>query len=645
MFSRLKRTVTGAPLNPFNPMVRQRLALIALLAWVGLGADALSSSCYGPEESYLALGSHTDLALYIAAISVATIFIIAVGYNQVITLFPSGGGGYKVATQLLHPYAGLVSGSALIVDYVLTITISIASGADAIFSLFPPALGVYKLYVEAAAIIVLFALNWRGMKEAIQVLLPIFLGFVITHFVLILYGIGMHSKGLTWLVPDTLHRTQVLSSSVGWLTVIGLTLHAYSLGSGTYTGLEAISNNVQRLKEPRVQTGRRTMFYLACSLSFTVGGIILLYLLWDVKPAPGQTLNAVVFHAILGDRGMGHAILSITLLLEAGLLFVAANTGFADGPNVLANMAANDWLPRQFRYLSSRLTIQNGLLLMGVAALGMLLLTAGAVSVLVVLYSINVFITFTLSLLSVSVYWATHRTSWHWIWHGAIAAVACLTTTVILCITVYYKFTSGGWVTLLITSILVFICLMIRHHYQRVSKKLSEIDKLLELSATKVDHLTCVLDPLLPTAVIFVNYLCVGMHTLLSIRRLFPHQFKNFIFVMAGTVDTESFRGPDELEKMRSNANQILDYFVQYCMQYQIPSRAYVVFGTDPVEELKKLSDLISNQFPHSVFFTSQLVFKRENVITRLMHNQTTLMLQQYFLHQGKELVILPMKI
>jgi amino acid transporter len=626
-------------------MVRQRLALIALLAWVGLGADALSSSCYGPEESYLALGSHTDLALYIAAISVVTIFIIAVGYNQVITLFPSGGGGYKVATQLLHPYAGLVSGAALIVDYVLTITISIASGADAIFSLFPPALGVYKLYVESAAIIALFALNWRGMKEAIQVLLPIFLGFVITHFVLILYGIGMHSKGLIWLVPDTLHRTQVLSSSVGWLTVIGLTLHAYSLGSGTYTGLEAISNNVQRLKEPRVQTGRRTMLYLACSLSFTVGGIILLYLLWDVKPAPGQTLNAVVFHAILGDGGIGHALLSITLLLEAGLLFVAANTGFADGPNVLANMAANDWLPRQFRYLSNRLTIQNGLLLMGAAALGMLILTAGAVSVLVVLYSINVFITFTLSLLSVSVYWATHRTAWHWIWHGTIAAVACLTTAVILCITVYYKFTSGGWVTLLITSLLVFICLMIRHHYQRVSKKLSDIDKLLELPTAKAGHLTCVLDPLLPTAVIFVNYLCVGMHSLLSIRRLFPNQFKNFIFVMAGTVDTESFRGPDELEHMRSNANQILDYFVQYCTQYHIPSRAYVVFGTDPVEELKKLSDVISNQFPHSVFFTSQLVFKRENLITRLLHNQTTFMLQQYFLHQGKELVILPMKI
>jgi amino acid transporter len=118
----------GAPLDPFSHQTRQHIALVAFLAWIGLGADGLSSSCYGPEEAFLALGEHTHLALYMVAATALTVFVIAVGYNQVIELFPSGGGGYKVATNLIGPYTGLVSGAALIVDYMLTIAISVASG-------------------------------------------------------------------------------------------------------------------------------------------------------------------------------------------------------------------------------------------------------------------------------------------------------------------------------------------------------------------------------------------------------------------------------------------------------------------------------------------------------------------------------------
>src|SRR5476651_2042215 len=133
--SRLKKLLIGHPLNPFNPAILRHVSLIAFLALVGLGADGLSSSCYGPEEAFIALGAHTHLALFIALAMAVTVFIISMGYNQVIELFPSGGGGYKVATQLLGPYIGLVSGAALIVDYVLTIAVSTASGMDAMFSM------------------------------------------------------------------------------------------------------------------------------------------------------------------------------------------------------------------------------------------------------------------------------------------------------------------------------------------------------------------------------------------------------------------------------------------------------------------------------------------------------------------------------
>lgn len=645
MFSKLKQILVGVPLNPFNPSSRQNISLIALLAWIGLGADALSSSCYGPEEAFLALGSHTHLALYVAIITVLTIFIISIGYNQVMELFPSGGGGYKVATKLLHPYAGLISGAALIVDYVLTITVSVASGTDAFFSFLPEWLSDYKLYVEMVAIIILLTLNLRGVKEAIQVLFPIFLGFVITHFLIIIYGIAVHSKGLSLVIPITLQQTHELAQSMGWLTVIGLTLHAYSLGSGTYTGLESISNSVQRLAEPRVQTGKRTMMYMAFSLSFTAGGIILLYLLWNVHHVTGQTLNATVFHSILGDSGFGQMVLIVVLGLEAGLLFVAANSGFVSGPNVLANMAVDNWMPNRFRHLSSRLVIQNGLILFGVAALAVLFWTSGDVSTLVVLYSINVFITFSLSLLGISVYWVKHRASSVWLWHFIFSVFACFITVSILFITLYYKFRAGGWFTILTTSALVVVCLLIKHHYQRFANKLAEMDKLLEQPITETNVAPHALNPQLPTAIIFVNYTSVGMHAMLSILRLFPGQFKNFVFLSAGAVDTESFSGQEELEKMQSEVNKTLDYFVNYCSQYQIPAEGYSTFGTDSMEELKKLADVVGAKYPHAIFFASQLIFRHENMITRLLHNQTSLTLQHYLHLQGKELMILPMKV
>ena len=265
--TKLREAVIGKPRDPMDPATRRHIALIAFFAWVGLGADGLSSSNYGPEEAYLALGSHTHFGLYLAIAIAVTVFIISLAYNQVIELFPNGGGGYKVATQLIGPHAGLVSGAALIVDYVLTIAISIASGADAVFSLLPLALHTWKIPFGIAATALLLALNLRGMKEAIKVLLPIFVGFVVIHVFLIGYGIYAHAERLPQLVPETLGETAALARQTGWLTVVGIMLLAYSQGGGTYTGLEAVSNNVNTLAEPRIRTGKWTMFYMATSLA------------------------------------------------------------------------------------------------------------------------------------------------------------------------------------------------------------------------------------------------------------------------------------------------------------------------------------------------------------------------------------------
>lgn len=645
---KLKRILLGDPLNPFSPNMLRHVSLIALLAWIGLGADGLSSSCYGPEETFIALNGHPHLALYIAIATAATVFVISLAYNQVIELFPSGGGGYKVATQLLGPYIGLVSGAALLIDYALTIAVSTASGMDALFSLFPRSYLPYKLLSEAFLIMLLLTLNLRGMKESIKVLLPIFLGFVIIHFGLIVYGITAHSKGLIGMIPHTIDETKELAKVMGWLPLLAFMLHAYSLGSGTYTGLEAVSNNVNQLSEPRVRTGKWTMFYMAISLSFTAGGIILLYLLWNAHPVAGKTLNAVVFHSILGNSKTGNILLYITLLLEAGLLFVAVNTGFLAGPPVLANMAVDGWVPNRFRNLSTRLVIQNGIILFGISALAILLWSHGRVSLLVILYSINVFITFTLSILGLCVFWISRRSkaSPYWLLRLIFSALALLITSSILCITLYSKFESGGWVTILITCMVIGICLWIKRHYKKVNKKLGLIDLQLKQPIIENTEAAPALDPTQPTAVIMVGKnFGVAMHTLLCIFRMFHKHFKNYIFVSVGIVDVGSFSGQIALEKMREEVNTNLQYFVDYCHQYHHAAESYSDFGTDTIEKLVNLADIISRKYPNCIFFSSKLIFEHDNWITRFLHNETPMSLQRQLHLQGNELVILPMKI
>ena len=179
----LRELLFGKPKDPLDPKVFHQISLVAFLAWVGLGADGLSSSAYGPEEAYLALGQYFYLALPLALLTAVTVFVISASYSQIIELFPTGGGGYLVATKLLGPRAGLVSGSALVVDYMLTITISIASSADALFSFLPIAFQPVKIFAEILLIFGLILLNLRGVKESVLILLPIFLLFIVMHLV------------------------------------------------------------------------------------------------------------------------------------------------------------------------------------------------------------------------------------------------------------------------------------------------------------------------------------------------------------------------------------------------------------------------------------------------------------------------------
>ena len=194
---RFRAWVVGRPRDLTDRTLFHRVSLVAVLAWVGLGADGLSSSCYGPEETYKALGNYPALSVFIALACVVTIAVLCASYRQIIELFPTGGGGYLVASKLLGRGAGVVSGSALLVDYVLTIAISIASGADAFFSLLPTEYQSWKVPFACAGIAGMTVLNLRGVRESVLLWAPIFFGFIATHAIAILIAIGLHLTDVT----------------------------------------------------------------------------------------------------------------------------------------------------------------------------------------------------------------------------------------------------------------------------------------------------------------------------------------------------------------------------------------------------------------------------------------------------------------
>jgi hypothetical protein len=649
---RARRLLLGRPRNPFDPLIHRHLALIAFFAWVGLGSDGLSSSSYGPEELFRALGGHPHLALYLAFATMATVFLISASYMQVIERFPSGGGGYLVATALLGPVPGVVSGCALVVDYVLTIAISVAAGCDAIFSFLPASAHVFILPAEFTVLLALVLLNLRGVKETVVVLTPIFLVFVLTHVGLIVWGIARHAGALHPMLTETVLDTRRAVTDIGLLGVLAVMLRAFSLGGGTYTGIEAVSNGVGILREPRVANGRKTMVYMAISLAFTAGGILLCYLLARVHFEPGRTLNASLWTILtqgwhVGRFQVSGPVVGVTLLSEGALLFVAAQTGFLDGPRTLSAMAADAWVPRKYAHLSERLVTQNGILTMGLAAAAVLAYTRGAVTVLVVMYSINVFLTFTLSQAGMARYWLGRgRHERHAAGKLAVNAVGGLVTATILAVTIGTKFREGGWITLLATATVVAVCFAVRRHYHRVRAHLAALDRqLTDLPLPEGGGLETPA-PNGPTAIVLVeSYNGLGIHTVLSIQQLWMRHFRNFVFVSVGHLDSSRFRSAEEVQALEGEVRAGLDRYVRLAQGMGAYATARGAVGTDTLQQLEELCADASREFRQSIVFAGQLVFEHEGFFTRLLHHDTSAWIQRRLQFLGIQVIVLPIRV
>ena len=641
--ARVKRLLVGRPRDLFDKSIFHTLALVPVLAWVGLGADGLSSCAYGPEEAFKSLGAHHAYLGVALAVAVAgTVWLLAAAYSHLIEAFPTGG-GYGVATRMLGRRVGLVSGCALLVDYVLTITISVAAAGKALFSLLPPEWSHFALACEIAALAFLTVINMRGAKESILVLLPIFAIFVLTHLIVIVTGIVRQVPHAPQVAQEIATGWSTGIAELGLVAILAKLATAYAMSGSTYTGLEAVSNGLPLLREPRIANAKRTMLYLAISLSLAAAGIITCYLLWDIRPVEGKTMNAVLAERVSEGLPGATAFVWATMLSAGFLLIAAAQAGFLSGPRVMSNLAVDGWLPRSFQTLSDRLVTANAILFLGIAAGGALWYTKGDVSQLAVLYTINVFLTFSLTMIAMLRYWWQQKGQprrWRRIILYLFDSLVC---GGILLSTVATQFDGLGQIALAVTGLLAAVCLLIHAHYQSVSARLRKLYMELENLPRTPKADVGLIDRTKPVAVILVSrYGGIGIHTVLNVFRAFPGHFQGVVFLSVGIVDSGRFKGEDSMTELRQESEDSLAKYEGLCRSLGLPCMSRFAVGLDVVVEAERLCLEVAKEFPRCTFFAGKVIFGSPKWYHGLLHNDAAMAIQRRLQLAGRTVVVIP---
>lgn len=433
-----------------------------------LSSDALSSVAYATEEILriliLAGAAALPLALPVAAGIVLLILIVAASYRQVIYAFPSGGGGYVVSRAHLGTYPSLVAGASLLIDYVLTVAVSVAAGVAAVTSAVP-ALYPHRVGVGLAFIAFITWGNLRGVRESGSLFaVPTYL-FIGSLFTLIAAGLLRAASGLPLPTPPAAPATATHP-----LTPF-LLLRAFASGCTALTGIEAISNGVQAFYPPESRNAARTLLWLAGILASLFTGVTLLAYLFHVAPLPEETVVSQVARTVFGESPLYYLVqLSTTLVL-----ILAANTSFTGFPRLAAIIAHDGYLPRQLTHLGQRLVHSGSIVLLaGLAAL-LIVIFHGETHALIPLYAVGVFVSFTLSQAGMVRRWAGQRGP-GWLGRAAFNAVGAVTTGVVLAIIAATKFTAGAWVVIILIPLMVSLFRTVHRHYESFNAALAITD-------------------------------------------------------------------------------------------------------------------------------------------------------------------------
>src|SRR5688572_13047179 len=458
----MKRWLVGEPM-PLAQARHERLGKSVALAV--FASDPLSSVAYATEEILLVLALAGAAALsYSMPIGVAIAILIAIvitSYRQTIAAYPRGGGAYIVSKENLGVHAGLVAGASLLIDYVLTVAVSVAAGVAAITSAVS-ALHPYRVWMGVLAIVFIAVVNLRGIRESGKIFAaPTYL-FVVSMLAMIVYGVAGTMLGFVTAAPYAPHAPGL--ESVGVL----LLLRAFASGCTALTGVEAVSDGLPAFKAPEAHNASLVMLWLgAISITLFLGITYLAYTI-GIIPREGETVVSQLGRTIFGSGVLYYEIQLATTLI----LLLAANTAFADFPRLAFFLARDRYIPRQFGNQGDRLVFSNGILILSGFAILLLVVFEGDTHALIPLYAVGVFISFTLSQSSMVRRWiALKEAGWWWrVWISATGAVVTGGVMITIAAT---KFVHGAWVVVLLIPVLVALFLLVRRHYDDVAEQLS----------------------------------------------------------------------------------------------------------------------------------------------------------------------------
>jgi len=466
MASRVKNFFLGDPLHNEESRHQRLSNPIALAVF---SSDAISSVAYATGEIVLVLAlagsTYLHLAWPISAAIAVLLVIVAISYRQTIRAYPGGGGSYIVAKENLGDTAGLIAGASLLVDYVLTVAVSISAGTAAITSAFPK-LVPFRVEIALALILLLAVGNLRGVKESGAVFsVPTFL-FIGMIGLTIVYGLFLYfTKGAVAI--------QIPPSDEPIVAVQGLTiflvLKAFASGCTAMTGVEAIANGVQAFREPASKNAAKTLGWMAGILLFLFLGISFLAVAAGVQPTE-ETVISQLTRQLFGTSLLYYVISFATM----GILVVAANTSYADFPRLSSFMATDDYLPHQLKDRGYRLVHSNGILLLTVAAAILVVAFQGQVSALIPLYALGVFLCFTLSQAGMVIHWFRYKESDpRWRSAAVINAVGAVVTGVVFTVIAFSKFRDGGWVVVVLVPVMIAYFAWVKRRYDFVRAELA----------------------------------------------------------------------------------------------------------------------------------------------------------------------------